>query len=83
MKNCSHLYFLSTLACQLAECLTEDETSVLAADLLVLSDMLSDILARQDACKNICAARDDKVSAVSDATSDTSFLPDARESKTP
>ena len=52
MTNCSQLYFFSTLACQLADCLSEDELSVLAADLLVLSDMISNIIARQDACKN-------------------------------
>lgn len=51
MNNCSSLYFLSTVACQLAECLSDDEVSILAADLVVLSDMLSNILARQSACE--------------------------------
>lgn len=46
MKCCQNLYFLSTLACQLSECLDEQELEVLAADLVVLSDMLANILAR-------------------------------------
>lgn len=52
MKNCSNLFFLSTLACQLADCLSEDETAILSADLVTLSDMLGSILARKDACGN-------------------------------
>lgn len=54
MKNCSNLFFLSTLACQLAECLSEDELSILSADLVTLSDMLGSIIARKDSCKNTC-----------------------------
>jgi len=46
MQNCSNLYFLSTLACQLANCLSDDEVAILAADLVVLSDMLANITAR-------------------------------------
>lgn len=51
MSNCSNLYFLSTLACKLSECLDEDELSILSADLMTLGDMLESILARQDACR--------------------------------
>ena len=47
MNNCSNLYFLSTLACQLSECLSEEVLAVLAADLVVLSDMLANIIARE------------------------------------
>ena len=50
MENCSNLFFLSTLACKLAECLSEKELAALAADLVVLSDMLANILAHQDLC---------------------------------
>ena len=50
MKNCSNLYILSTLACQLSDCLSDDELAVLAADLVVLSDMLANIIARNAAC---------------------------------
>lgn len=46
MNNCSHLYLLSALACQLSECLDEAELEVLAADLVALGDMLESILAR-------------------------------------
>ena len=46
MNSGSNLYFLSTLACGLADCLSEKEVAVLAADLVVLSDMLANILAR-------------------------------------
>lgn len=52
MNNCQNLYFLSTLACQLADCLTGDELAVLSADLVALGDMLESILARRDACTN-------------------------------
>jgi hypothetical protein len=50
MVNCSSLYFLSTLACQLTECMSEDALAILATDLMTLSDMLASIAARQDAC---------------------------------
>lgn len=47
MNNCNHLYLLSTIACRLADCLSKEELSIVAADLVVLSDMLGNILARQ------------------------------------
>ena len=50
MKNCTNLYFLSTLACQLADYLSDDEITILAADLVVLSDMLANIAARNSIC---------------------------------
>ena len=50
MKNCSNLYFLSTIACKLAECLDENELEILSADLEVLSDMLSSIAVRSSSC---------------------------------
>lgn len=43
--DCSHLFFLSTIACKLSECLSEKELAELSADLVVLSDMLANILA--------------------------------------
>jgi hypothetical protein len=46
MKECSHLYALTTLACALSECLSEDQMTLLAADLVVLSDQLANIVAR-------------------------------------
>jgi hypothetical protein len=56
MVNCSALYFLSALACQLTECMPEDELAILAADLMTLSDMLASIAARQDACAHETAS---------------------------
>lgn len=50
--NCSNLFFLSTIACQLSECLSEDELAVLSADLVTLGDMLASIIVRQEACKD-------------------------------
>ena len=51
MKNCCNLYFLSTLACKMAECFTEEELLALSADLVVLGDMLANIIARDALCK--------------------------------
>ena len=51
MNNCSNLYLLSTVACQISECLTEKQLEALAADLEVLSDMLANILIRNNNCK--------------------------------
>lgn len=48
MKNCQNLYVLSTLACQLSECLSTSELNILAANLTVLGDMLESILACQE-----------------------------------
>lgn len=51
MNSCTNLYFLSTIACQLSQCLTEDDLSLLSADLVVLSDMLASINVRQAVCQ--------------------------------
>ncbi len=50
MSNCTNLFILSAIENQLAECLDKDDLAVLSADLVVLSDMLANILARQAAC---------------------------------
>ena len=50
MNACTNLYFLSTIACQLSKCLDTDDLSILAADLVVLSDMLANIVVRQENC---------------------------------
>lgn len=47
MNNCSNLYMLSAIACQLAEILSTNELNILSADLEVLADMLEAILARK------------------------------------
>lgn len=61
MNNCSNLYFLSTTACRLSECLSEEQLSVLAADLVVLSDMLANIIARNALCKGDINKIDEEV----------------------
>lgn len=50
MNSCSNLFYLSSVACGLSECLSEKELTSLAADLVVLSDMLANIIAHQALC---------------------------------
>ena len=50
-NNCQNLYFLSTIACQLAECLNEEEMEILSADLTALVYMIESLLAHQSVCK--------------------------------
>ena len=50
MTGCSNLFYLSSIACKLSECLSEKELTSLAADLVVLSDMLANILAHEALC---------------------------------
>lgn len=59
MNHCTNLYLLSTIACQLSEYLDKDDLSILAADLVVLSDMLANILARQTTCPTENSTTDD------------------------
>lgn len=61
MNSCSNLYFLSTVACQLSECLSEEQLSVLAADLVVLSDMIANIVARNTLCKGDITKIDEEI----------------------
>ena len=51
-SNCQNLYFLSTIACQLVECLSEEELEILSADLSALGEMIESLLARQSVCKD-------------------------------
>lgn len=50
-SNCSNLYFLSTIACQLSECLSNDELEILSTDLTTLGYMIESLLARQSNCE--------------------------------
>lgn len=43
MSNCTNLYFLSTIACKLSECMDNEEIEKLASDLVVLGYMLENI----------------------------------------
>ena len=51
-NNCTNLYLLSTIACQLSECLDETELEMLSADLTALGYMMESLLAHQSACKD-------------------------------
>lgn len=52
MENCSNLFYLSTIACKLSECLSDKELAALSADLMTLSDMLASILTHRELCNN-------------------------------
>lgn len=54
MNSCSNLFYLSAIACQLSECLSEKEMATLAADLVVLSDMLANIITHKETCLEKC-----------------------------
>lgn len=43
MDGCTDLYLLSTIACELAKCFSENELAVLATNLTALGDMLDGI----------------------------------------
>lgn len=50
MNGCCNLFYLSTIACKLSDCLSEQELSQLSSDLVVLSDMLANIITRRAGC---------------------------------
>lgn len=49
-NNCTNLYLLSTIACQLAECLDETELEILSTDLTTLGYMIESLLAHRSVC---------------------------------
>ncbi|MCI8428428.1 MAG: hypothetical protein HFJ03_13000 [Lachnospira sp.] len=50
-NNCTNLYLLSTIACQLTECLDEKELELLAAHLTTLGYMIESQLKQRSLCK--------------------------------
>lgn len=48
-QDCTNLYFLSSIACQLANCLDEKELEVLSADLTTLGYMIESLLTHKRA----------------------------------
>ena len=52
MRNCLDLYFLSTIACKLPECLSKEELAVVAASLRALGEMLEVVLTCQESCQS-------------------------------
>ena len=51
-NNCQNLYILSSIACQLAECVDEKELEILSADLTALGYLIESLLAHQSACED-------------------------------
>lgn len=52
MSYCCDVLFISAVACQIAECLNDDELALLAADTLLLSDSLNAIAVRRSICNS-------------------------------
>lgn len=52
MDMCARLVSLSAIACELTECMSDQELALLSSDLVVLSDMLANLLAQKETCKN-------------------------------
>ncbi|MBD5135298.1 MAG: hypothetical protein HDT39_04955 [Lachnospiraceae bacterium] len=50
-NNCCNLYFLSTIACRLSECLDENELAILSANLTTLGYMIESLQAQKSVCK--------------------------------
>ncbi len=53
MPDCTNLYFLSAIACQLSECMSGEEFEKLTSDLMALGYMLENISARKNNCGNL------------------------------
>ena len=51
MKGCTDLYLLSTIACKMADCLTDDELAILAINLTALGDLLQVALTKRTICE--------------------------------
>ncbi len=49
-SNCQNLYILSTIACQLAEYLSDEELEMLSADLTALGYMIESLLVHKSVC---------------------------------
>lgn len=49
MEACPNVVAIAALSCQLAQCLTDEELEMLAADLTVLADSLAAIAVRRAA----------------------------------
>lgn len=68
MNSCTDVLLITTLACQIAECLTDNELAQLAADTLLLSDALNAIAVR----RTIAIACKDQMANASTTTTSTS-----------
>lgn len=50
MNGCADLYLLSSIACELSKCLSEDALTMLGVNLTALGDMLMVLATRQEIC---------------------------------
>lgn len=50
MNGCADLYLLSSIACELSKCLSEDALTMLGVNLTALGDMLTVLATRQEIC---------------------------------
>lgn len=51
MENCTDLFVLSSIACKISECLTDDELAILSINLTTLADMLQATLTKRAICE--------------------------------
>lgn len=51
MYHCKNLYYLSSIACMLSECMTEEELEILSTDLRALGELIESVLVRQSQCR--------------------------------
>lgn len=51
MNECTDLYVLSAIACELSKCLSEEELALLAIKLTTLGDLLGVVATKQAVCK--------------------------------
>lgn len=68
MSECSSVYFLSTIACSISKCLSEDELTILSADLVTLGGLLDSIATRQTVCNNSGDKSSEQISDVHDVS---------------
>lgn len=52
MNECSDVLLITSLACQLADCLSDDELALLSANLMLMADAIASILAKRELCAN-------------------------------
>ncbi|KAF5060327.1 DUF6774 domain-containing protein [Anaerotignum sp.] len=53
MENCPDIVAITLLACQISECLSDEELEILCADLSLLSDAITAILVRRSQNEDI------------------------------
>lgn len=51
MNHCKNLYYLSSIACMLTECMNEKELELLSCDLRTLGEMIESAALRQARCR--------------------------------